>query len=229
MKTISLLLLSILMMSTTNLEAKKKKKAEDVEVEILTSAGIITVKLYADVPQHTANFIKLVNDGTYDGTLFHRVIRSFMIQGGDPDSKNAEPGKRLGMGDLGYKIPAEFNTKHIHLRGALAAARDNNPEKASSSCQFYIVQGKKYPEDQMRDIARKNNLDYTPEQIKAYEEVGGAPFLDMNYTVFGEVVDGIDVVDAIASMPVDASDRPKEDVSMTMRVKKKRKKFLGIF
>ncbi len=225
--TISILFLSIFMMTTNNLEAKKKK-SKDTEVEILTSMGVITVRLYSDVPQHTANFIKLVNDGTYDGTLFHRVIKNFMIQGGDPDSKDAEPGQRLGMGDLGYKVPAEFNSKYVHKRGALAAARDNNPEKASSSCQFYIVEGKKYPEDQLRDIARKNNIEYTPEQLKIYETQGGAPFLDMNYTVFGEVVDGMDVVDAIAALPVDGSDRPKNDISMTMKVKK-RKKFLGIF
>ncbi len=223
MKYISIILLAIIMSSNTQ---AKKKKSKETLVEIQTDKGTMVVKLYDDVPQHSENFQKLVEEGFYDGTLFHRVIQDFMIQGGDPDSKNAPAGQALGSGDLGYKIPAEFEDHRIHKRGALAMARDNNPEKASSACQFYIVQGKTYSEDMLRDMARKNGIEYTPEQIQTYATEGGAPFLDGNYTVFGELVEGWDVLDAIASSAKDARDRPNEDIQMTVKIKKAKKRFI---
>ena len=156
-----------------------------------TTFGDITVALYDDTPQHKANFIKLVNDKFYDGVLFHRIIKGFMIQGGDPNSKTAKAGQRLGDGDVGYTIPAEFVAGHYHKRGALAAAREPdqvNPQKASSGCQFYIVDGTVYDNDKLNMIAQRTGKTFTPEQIQAYTTVGGAPFLDGDYTVFGEVI-----------------------------------------
>ena len=187
-------------------------------VLISTNLGDIKIKLYDETPQHKANFIKIIEDGVLDSTLFHRVIPEFMIQGGDPNSKNAQPGQPLGMGGLDYRVPAEFNNNLIHKRGALAAARDNNPAKASSSCQFYIVQGRKYTQQELATLAARTGNNWTPEQIKTYEEVGGAPFLDMNYTVFGEVVSGMDVVDKIAAEARDSRDRPYKDVRMQVSI-----------
>lgn len=187
-------------------------------VLISTNLGDIKIKLYEETPQHKANFIKIIKDGVIDSTLFHRVIAEFMIQGGDPNSKNAQPGQPLGMGSLNYRVPAEFNKNLFHKRGALAAARDNNPAKASSSCQFYIVQGKKYTKQELTTLAARTGNSWTEEQLKTYEEVGGTPFLDMNYTVFGEVVSGIEVVDKIATLPKDGNDRPTNDVRMRISV-----------
>ncbi len=223
MKYLSLLMLAIVM--TTNTQAKKKKSKETL-VRIETNKGNMTLKLYDDIPHHSENFKKLIEEGFYDGTLFHRVIPDFMIQGGDPDSKNASEGQMLGSGDIGYKVPAELTPTRIHKRGALAMARDNNPEKASSGCQFYIVEGKTYTEDVLRDIARKNGQEYTPEQIQTYVTEGGTPFLDMNYTVFGELVEGWDVLDAISTVPRDANNRPTEDIAMTVTLIKPKKRFL---
>lgn len=238
-------------------------------VKIETTAGDIKVKLYNETPKHRDNFIKLVEDGAYEGTLFHRVIKDFMIQAGDPDSKNAPKGKMLGAGDVGYTIPAEFvYPKYFHKKGALSAARqsDNvNPKKESSGCQFYIVTGKVYNDStllsmesqmnenrvnvifntlaqkHMKEIykLRKNNdenglydlqeklfaqaqeladkepdFHFTPEQIEAYTTVGGTPHLDGEYTVFGEVVEGMDIVDKIQQVKTDRSDRPEEDVKI---------------
>ncbi|MEZ5053410.1 MAG: peptidylprolyl isomerase [Chitinophagales bacterium] len=146
-------------------------------VLISTNLGDIKIKLYEETPQHKANFIKIIKDGVIDSTLFHRVIAEFMIQGGDPNSKNAQPGQPLGMGSLNYRVPAEFNKNLFHKRGALAAARDNNPAKASSSCQFYIVQGKKYTKQELTTLAARTGNSWTEEQLKTYEEVGGTPFL----------------------------------------------------
>ena len=244
------------------------------KVEIATNYGIMVVKLYNETPQHRDNFLKLVQKGFYDSLLFHRVINTFMIQGGDPNSKNADSTMMLGSGDLGYTIPAEFNPTIFHKRGALAAARDNNPQKASSACQFYIVQGKRYAVKELEDgintrnMSRKqevlNNLyqrdsvqakinqlnmlgdkeairkyvltlqpaadkeyelkypDATKvdmDQIEHYVKVGGAPMLDGEYTVFGELIYGWEVLDKIAKTKTRKSDdRPLENIQMKMRI-----------
>lgn len=193
-------------------------------VLISTNKGDIKIKLYNETPQHRDNFLKNVESGAIDSTLFHRVIQGFMIQGGDPDSKNARPGQRLGSGSLKdasgqpYRVPAEFNEAFYHKRGAVAAARDNNPEKASSSCQFYIVDGKKMQDRDIENIERQYKTTFSDEKRKIYKEQGGAAFLDGNYTVFGEVVEGMDVVDAIAASPKDPTDRPKEDIRMRLSI-----------
>ncbi|HUM51117.1 MAG TPA: peptidylprolyl isomerase [Chitinophagales bacterium] len=187
-------------------------------IVITTKFGDIKLKLYDETPQHKANFIKIVKDGVLDGTLFHRIIPEFMIQGGDPDSKTAQPGQHLGMGGLPYKVPAELSKNLIHKKGALAAARDGNPQKASSSTQFYIVAGKKYTEAEIQMLASRTGNNWTDEQKKIYMEQGGTPMLDMNYTVFGEVVEGLDIIDKIVSQPRDGSDRPNEDIKMTVKV-----------
>jgi len=189
------------------------------KVKISTEYGDMIVLLYDDTPKHRDNFIKLTKEGYYNGTLFHRVIKDFMIQGGDPDSKNAKPGQRLGMGGPGYTIPAEFNPEHIHKKGALAAARKGdqmNPEKRSSGSQFYIVEGKKYSAPELNNMAKRTHAIYTPEQINTYKTIGGTPFLDTQYTVFGEVVEGLDVIDKIASVKTGAGNRPVKDIKMTV-------------
>lgn len=235
-------------------------------VKLETTMGNITVALYNETPKHRDNFIKLVKEGVYDCTLFHRVIKQFMIQAGDPDSKNASDTAMLGSGDVGYTIPAEFNPKFFHKKGVLAAARqgdDVNPEKASSGCQFYIVTGRKFTEPQLlgmenkineqreealfdslarqhmkeiykmrkagdnagllelqdtleaqaRELADKEEkFRFTPEQIKAYSTIGGAPHLDGSYTVFGEVTEGMEVVDNIEIAKTNRADRPIENI-----------------
>jgi peptidyl-prolyl cis-trans isomerase B (cyclophilin B) len=185
---------------------------------ISTDLGDIKIRLYDETPLHRDNFLKLAQEGFLDSTLFHRVISEFMLQGGDPDSKNAQPGQRLGMGSNGYRVPAEFNKNLIHKKGALAAARDNNPAKASSGCQFYLVQGKTYTPHELAVLAQRTGNNWTAEQLKTYETIGGAPFLDMNYTVFGEVVSGLDVIDKIAAEAKDANDRPYKDIRMKVKV-----------
>ncbi len=203
-------------------------QAQKTKVIINTEYGKIVMMLYDNTPQHRDNFIKLVKTHFYDSTLFHRVIPAFMIQGGDPDSKHAQAGQSLGNGDVGYTIPAEINGVNYHKRGVLAAARDNNPAKASSGCQFYIVVGKKFTDDDLDKMSKNNGRTYTPAQRQTYKTVGGTPHLDGNYTVFGEVLEGMDIVDKIVSEPRDAQDRPNKDTRMiTVRLKKK--KFLGIF
>ena len=179
---------------------------------IETTKGVMKVKLYNETPLHRDNFVKLAKEGYFDGLLFHRVIKDFMIQGGDPDSRKADPTKHLGMGGPGYTVPAEFNQTLIHKKGALAAARDNNPQKASSGSQFYIVQGKAWTDEQLDMICRQYGLNYTPQQRNLYRTIGGTPFLDMNYTVFGEVVEGLSVIDKIAAVSTNRDDRPVEDV-----------------
>lgn len=235
-------------------------------VKLETTMGNITVALYNETPKHRDNFIKLVKEGVYDSTLFHRVIKQFMIQAGDPDSKNASDTAMLGSGDVGYTIPTEFNPKFFHKKGVLAAARqgdDVNPEKASSGCQFYIVTGRKFTEPQLlgmenkineqreealfdslarqhmkeiykmrkagdnagllelqdtleaqaRELADKEEkFRFTPEQIKAYSTIGGAPHLDGSYTVFGEVTEGIEVVNNIEIAKTNRADRPIENI-----------------
>ncbi|SDB86712.1 peptidylprolyl isomerase [Williamwhitmania taraxaci] len=240
-------------------------KKEGNKVLIKTSEGDILIELFSDTPKHKANFLKLANDGYYEDILFHRVIQGFMIQAGDPDSRKAEEGKMLGEGDPGYTIDAEFRPNHIHQKGALAAARtsdEENPEKKSSGSQFYIVQGKKFTEEELDKVEIKanttrktnlysailqeklnllgdkynqNNFQKVMQQVKdsvdnvlmpqekciipknnrkIYKEVGGVPHLDGNYTVFGQVLEGFDVIDKIAAKETDSNDRPKKDVKI---------------
>ena len=203
--------------------AQKKSKKDEV-VTIQTDQGTMHLILFDETPKHKANFIKLAKDKFYDGLLFHRVMDGFMIQGGDPESKNAKPGDMLGKGDNGYKVPAEFSPKLFHQKGALAAARDNNPAKESSGCQFYIVQGKKWNKADLEKQAARAARKITSEQKKVYETVGGTPHLDGSYTVFGQVIDGIDVIDKITSFPRDERERPEKDIAMKVSVKKMKKK-----
>ena len=243
------------------------------QVQISTSFGDIVVKLYDETPAHRDNFLKLAREGMYDGTLFHRVIKGFMIQGGDPDSKNAAPGQQLGSGDVGYTLPAEFvYPTYYHKRGVLSAARQAdqvNPERRSSGCQFYIVWGEVYTPEQLQQFEARQNqsrgqqifdelaqqhidsiramydrndqqglmalqnklvaetekrlktepgFHFTEEQVKAYTTVGGTPHLDSQYTVCGEVVSGLDVVEKIQLAATDSRDRPLEDIKMTVKV-----------
>ena len=201
-------------------------KPKNQYVKISTDKGVVIIKLYNETPLHRDNFIKLAKAGTYNGTLFHRVIKAFMIQGGDPDSKNAKPDSALGNGDLGYTIPAEFRDRLFHKKGALAAAREGdaiNPTKASHSCQFYIVQGKVWTDSALNIVEEKRLKFKIPEwQRQVYKTIGGSPHLDRNYTVFGEVVKGLEMVDAIANEPTGKEDRPKTDIKMTVTVLKKR-------
>lgn len=191
-------------------------------VRMFTTAGVVDMKLYDETPAHRDNFVKLVKNQQYDSLLFHRVIKDFMIQGGDPASKNAVPGELLGEGDLGYTVEAELMPDlHYHRRGALAAARegdDVNPSKASSACQFYIVWGKVYTKEQLESYMEwykqrtGKELNVTPEQFEAYTTVGGTPHLDGGYTVFGEVVKGLEVIETIQNVKCDGNDRPLRDV-----------------
>ena len=190
-------------------------------IEITTDYGVMTAELSDATPQHRDNFLKLAEEGYYNGTLFHRVIDGFMIQGGDPNSKNAAPGVALGSGGPGYQVPAEFVDSLVHIKGAIAAARtgDNvNPEKKSSGSQFYIVQGSPVDATSLTMIERKKGFTYTDEQRKAYLEKGGTPFLDRDYTVFGHIVTGFDVLDKIAKAEKDPRDRPKTDIKMSIKV-----------
>lgn len=190
-------------------------------VEIETPFGNILLRLFNETPKHQENFQKLAQEGYFDSLLFHRVIDGFMIQGGDPNSRHAKPGASLGSGGPGYKIPAEFVDTLIHLRGRLAAARQGdrvNPQKKSSGSQFYIVHGKTFTDQELNRIQAQNGLRYSPAQREAYKTIGGAPFLDGNYTVFGEVVEGLEVVDEIAKVKKNNRDRPHEDVWMVVRL-----------
>lgn len=200
-----------------------KPKEKRQTIEITTSYGIIKVMLYNETPLHRDNMIKLVSEHFYDSTLFHRVIPEFMIQGGDPESKHAAPGAMLGSGDVGYTIPAEFNPALYHKKGVIAAARDNNPEKRSSGCQFYIVEGKKFTDQELDNIEKRNGVKYTPEQRETYKTIGGTPHLDQAYTVFGEVYEGLNIVDSIAHVPTAPGDRPITDVRMFVKEGKKMK------
>lgn len=213
-----IILLSIVTLLSVSSFARKKAKVEEPVcngrvITFETTMGTIKVRLYDSVKQHADNFYKLASEKFYDSTLFHRVIKSFMIQGGDPNSKNAAPGVQLGNGDIGYRVPAEFMTaQYIHKKGALAAARDGNPEKASSACQFYIVQGKVQSENDLMAMEQRKNIKYTAEQKAIYTTIGGTPFLDNDYTVFGEVSEGLDIVEKIAQTQTAPGDRPVVDV-----------------
>ena len=190
-------------------------------VEITTPYGRMLVELSDKTPQHRDNFLKLVREGFYEDLLFHRVIDGFMLQGGDPNSRGADANARLGSGGPGYTVPAEFTPELAHVKGALAAARQGdgvNPQKASSGSQFYIVSGKPVGEADLERMASVRGLNYTPETKAAYLENGGTPFLDGDYTVFGQVVEGMDVIDKIAAAKTRPGDRPAEDITMRMEV-----------
>lgn len=195
-------------------------------VKISSDKGECIVRLYNETPLHRDNFIRLVKEGYFNGTLFHRVIKGFMIQGGDPNSKDAKPGQMLGNGGPNYTVPAEFRDSLFHKKGALAAAREGdnvNPQKASSGSQFYLVQGKPYNDDQLNALEKGRIKRTIPTyQREIYKTLGGTPFLDQNYTVFGEIVKGLDMVDKIADVPTAAADRPQTDVKMTITLLKKR-------
>jgi peptidyl-prolyl cis-trans isomerase B (cyclophilin B) len=198
----------------------KTESSAEPRVKISTSYGDMVVKLYNETPQHRDNFLKLTKEKFFDSLLFHRVIKGFMIQGGDPQSKNASPTQMLGSGDVGYTIPAEFNPKLIHKKGALAAARTENPEKKSSGCQFYIVQGKPMSDAELNMMEQRTGMKYTEAQRNIYKTAGGTAMLDMNYTVFGEVISGLDVIDKIAAVQTQPGDRPVQDVRMTVTLVK---------
>ena len=207
MKKICLIICILLGMTT---QAQEKETL----VLIKTSLGDITVKLYNDTPLHRDNFIKLINEGWYNNSPFHRVINNFMIQGGHNQDGSVDPG---------YTIPAEFRSNHIHKKGALAAARQGdhvNPKKASSGCQFYIVQGQVLTDAHIQMYEQRMGLTFTQEQIEAYTTVGGTPHLDGEYTVFGEVVEGLDVIDKIAKVKTGYMDVPVEAVTMTIEILK---------
>ena len=207
-----LFILSIIGLSYTpnTLEVTQEKQESKKEVKVLISTeyGNIILKLYNETPLHRDNFIKIAKEGFYDGLLFHRVIDMFMIQGGDPDSKWAEEGDILGNGGPGYTVPSEFHPNLYHKKGALAAARTNNPEKASSGSQFYIVQGRVFSDLELAGIERKQGIKIPEAHKKVYQTTGGYPPLDQNYTVFGEVLEGMDVVERIAKLQADKSNRP---------------------
>jgi cyclophilin family peptidyl-prolyl cis-trans isomerase len=184
-------------------------------VSMETSAGEVILKLYDDTPIHKANFLKLVNKGYYDSLLFHRVIKDFMMQGGDPNSRNASRYKKLGTGSPGYTLEAEIGPQHIHKRGALAAARNEdkiNSKKKSNGSQFYIVTGRKYPRKYMPRFEETRGEKYSEKELIAYETIGGSPHLDGLYTVFGEVMRGLDIVEKVCNAPVNGASRPLKDV-----------------
>lgn len=191
------------------------------QVLIRTSLGDILLELYDETPQHRDNFIKLVSEGYYDGSLFHRVMPNFMIQGGDPESKTAKAGQALGTGGPGYRIPAEFVSRLFHKKGALAAAREPdaiNPKKASSGSQFYIVEGQVFEREQLLLFAQRMGVTFSEEQIAAYCSVGGTPHLDGAYTVFGEVIKGLEIVEKATNMKRDQKNRPLKDLKMSIKI-----------
>jgi cyclophilin family peptidyl-prolyl cis-trans isomerase len=270
MKKLGLILSMIILL--VNFSCSNAGKDNEIKIKIETEFGVIKLKLYNETPLHRDNFIKLINEGVYTDLLFHRVIKNFMIQGGDPTSKNAKPGDLIGTGDLGYTIPAEINPGFYHRRGVLAAARqsdDINPEKRSSASQFYIVQGRKFrageldtlqmkmedarkstmfqekikaaeqelnklgvegkqdelmaryntiKEEVTAEVAKLPSLAFTEEQRQAYTTIGGFPPLDGKYTIFGEVLEGMEVVDNIAQQETDRNDRPMKDIKFTITI-----------
>ena len=197
----------------TTVSAQDAGKEQLIKIE--TSVGDMTVKLYNETPAHRDNMIKLIKEGFYQDQIFHRVIKDFMIQGGDPHSSEAEKGQRLGSGGPGYTVPAEFHKDLIHKKGALAAARkgDNvNPQKASSGSQFYLVQGRVLSPQEIDILKQRGVATFSEESERIYQTLGGTPHLDGGYTVFGEVISGLEIIDTIASRQTDAYDRPLEDV-----------------
>jgi peptidyl-prolyl cis-trans isomerase B (cyclophilin B) len=208
-------------MSREEVQQDQKAVEEKPEqlVKISTEYGDMVIKLYNGTPLHRDNFIKLVKEHYYDSLLFHRVINGFMIQGGDPQSKHAQPGQMLGNGGPGYTVPAEFRKEYFHKKGALAAAREPdqvNPQKASSGSQFYIVQGRTFTNMELNQMEQQMMHRIPWEQKEVYMKVGGTPHLDGNYTVFGEVISGMEVIDKIAAVQTDRNNRPVKDVRMTI-------------
>lgn len=257
---------AILLLGITSCETKKETEPEELQkmVELVTDKGTMRIALYNETHQHRDNFLKLAREGAYDSLLFHRVIENFMVQGGDPESKTAQAGDTLGLGDLEYTVPAEFHPELFHKKGALAAARTGNPERASSAMQFYLVQGRVLTDSlltgaentinewlaehyllhdpqykdlylalkkadsaqnwgemrSLKDSLRNMAITYTDfdrytipsAQREVYKTLGGTAFLDQNYTVFGEVVEGMDVIDSIAKVQTGDMNRPLEDV-----------------
>jgi len=215
------------------LKAKKGKKVNIKEQELIvqppdeclvyikTTHGDMIARLFDETPKHRDNFIKLANEGYYDDLLFHRVVDGFMVQGGDPKSKAAEKGASYGTGGPGYTVEAEISESFAHVKGALAAARlpdSTNPEKESSGSQYYIVHGKEVTEADIKKYESRHGITYPPNVKKMYLEVGGVPFLDQNYTVFGIVIEGLDVIDKIANSKRSKTDRPVEDIKMKVSV-----------
>lgn len=190
-------------------------QAQTQKFVIETDSGKIVVALTDNTPQHRDNMVKLIREKFFDSLMFHRIIPGFVIQGGDPKSKNAAPGVMLGEGELGYRVPAEINDSNFHHRGALGMARDNNPEKASSACQFYIVTGKPVTDADLDRFAQRSGRVFSPSQRERYKAEGGTPMLDGNYTIYGYVVEGMDVVDKISMIPRNTMDRPNTDIRMT--------------
>ncbi|HVB03475.1 MAG TPA: peptidylprolyl isomerase [Chitinophagaceae bacterium] len=188
------------------------------KLKIVTPYGAMIVLLSDETPQYRDNIIRLVKARFYNGLLFHRVIRHFMIQGGDPDSRHAKPGMLLGNGGVGYTLPAAFRPDLFHCKGALAAARDDNPLKASSGCQFYIVEGRPYTDQQLDQLEKSMHRKIPAAQRMVYKTLGGTPWLDQNYTVFGQVIRGMNVIDRIAAVATDKSDRPIKDIPMKIRL-----------
>ncbi|MEJ7556967.1 MAG: peptidylprolyl isomerase [Pedobacter sp.] len=217
MTRIFTLLLSFLFL--TSYAAKPKNQY----VRITTDLGTCIIKLYNETPLHRDNFIKLAKKHELDGTIFHRVIKNFMIQGGDPDSKTAKPGAALGETSVGANVPAEFRDSLFHKKGVLAAARDDNEDKSSSGSQFYLVQGKVFTDEQL-DAVETNRLKakIPTWQREVYKTLGGVPHLDRNYTVYGEIVKGLELVDSVAAVATGENDRPVTDVRMTLTLLKKR-------
>jgi peptidyl-prolyl cis-trans isomerase B (cyclophilin B) len=270
---VMLLVSAILISVISGCSAQKNDMHPGIKVRIKTTEGNLIIKLYDETPLHQKNFVKLVNEKYYDGILFHRLIKGFMMQAGDPDSKSATTGQKLGTGGPGYTINSEFKPQLFHKKGALSAARTSdeiNPDKKSSGSQFYIVQGKTYTDEELIVVEKQMNLNsllplirqyiqmpenvsilenlkakqqsndtagldslfnslvsitrrqhpeikefkYSDEQKKVYKTIGGTPFLDMNYTVFGEVIEGIEIVDKIAAAEIDVNDRPKKDIKI---------------
>jgi peptidyl-prolyl cis-trans isomerase B (cyclophilin B) len=222
MKTYLILLTTFIFSLATFAQNDTKVLGQNnVKVLISTEVGDIVVELFNETPLHRDNFVKLVKSDYLSNTLFHRVIPKFMIQGGDPDSKGAKPSVQLGNGGPGYKIPAEFNTKFFHKKGALAAARmpdGVNPKKASSGSQFYIVEGEVLDLERLSIFEKKLGVTFSQEQKQAYTTIGGTPHLDGSYTVFGQVIEGLDVISKIANVKRDQNNRPLKDIIMKVKI-----------
>jgi peptidyl-prolyl cis-trans isomerase B (cyclophilin B) len=216
MKILSPLIFTCILSVTLIQEALSQTAAHTLLIE--TSEGNMKCILYEQTPMHSDNFIKLVKNGIYNGVLFHRVIKDFMIQSGDPDTKNAPKGTLLGTGGVGYRVPAEFHPDLYHKNGAIAAARQGdqtNPNRESNGSQFYIVQGEVFTDEYLDQMENSGaHIKFTAEQRMVYKAVGGTPHLDYGYTVFGEVIEGFEVIDKIAAKPVDERNRPLDNVKI---------------